>query len=135
MANIQMGTNFKFSQILTRLILGVSASLIVLPTKKTLADTPRMYTYSSNLSFSYDQCKDRASYATSLVLSKMEEPYEDSGVFRLMGTTAATVASVYCIERPPNSTFIVFTSAYWTFDYSEAQSVSDRIVQVMLGQK
>ncbi len=135
MAKIETGINFKFSHVLTRLILGVSASLIVLPTNKTLADTPRMYTYSSNLPFSYNRCKDRAGYAASLVLSKIEEPYEDSGVFRLLGLTAATVATVYCIERPTNSTFIVVTSAYWSFNYSEAKSVQDRIVQVMLGQK
>lgn len=118
----------------TRLILGLSASLIIFPTNKALARTPSMYTYSDNLTLSYSQCKAKANNAAQLVFSKVKEPSEGDWGFQLFAKTAVTIGTLYCIEKPQGSTFIVVTSAYFSQHSSEAKSVRDRIRQIMLDQ-
>lgn len=115
-------------------MLGLSASLVFLPTEKALADRPAMYLYGDSLSVSYDQCIDKAMNAASLVLSRLDKPANDGSIFALRGATAATITVIYCVEKPVGSVFIVNTSAYWSQNHSEALSVNNRIAQIILGQ-
>lgn len=122
------------SKRLVRLLLGVSASLTILPTDVALAERPSMYRTFNNLSISYDQCKERANSASNLVLSKIQEPLEGDGGFQIFGGTAVTAAVIHCTETSQGSSFVVVTSAYFSQNSSEARSVRDRIRQLMQGQ-
>jgi len=119
------------SKAFTRLMLGLSVSFVFLPIEKGLGDTPRMYSGSSILSISYEECKSRSSKAAAVVLSKVKTPSEKSGSFQIFGTTAATVAVIYCIERAGGTASIIATSAYWRQEHSEALSVYQRLTNFM----
>lgn len=121
-----------FPKVFTHLIIGVSVSLVLLPTDKALADYPSVYTHAINLSLSYNQCKTKANNAAKLVLSEFQTPAEGDWGFQILGNTAATTAIFYCIKNPQSSTFIVVTSCKWYQYQEEAKSVRNRIIQIML---
>ena len=116
-----------FSRAFTQLMLGISFWSAILPTSKVLADTPKIFSDSAMLSISYEECKSRAVKAAKAVLSEIQTSQERGSRFKLSGTTAVTVAVIYCIEKPQGSVAIITTSAYWTRNEKEAYSVYIRL--------
>ncbi|NJL51984.1 MAG: hypothetical protein HC930_06725 [Hydrococcus sp. SU_1_0] len=117
-----------FSKVATRLMLGLSASLVIFDNGKALADPPYLKSNLVVLSVSHDECKTRAMNAARAVLSNVKEPTESSIAFRLLGTTAETSVVIYCIESSVGSVATVSASSKYELVHGEAKSVAERLV-------
>ncbi len=122
-----------FSKVATRLMLGLSASLVLFPTEKVVAKPPTMYSGSVNLFYSnsYEECKSKAIKAATAVLSTVGKPEERDRQLRMFGKTAQTAVVIWCIEVPQGSVATVTSSAYFETVHGEAKSVVDRLVNLI----
>ena len=121
------------SRISTRLVLGTLTSLMLFPVNKALAGYPSANVYVENLSIDYNQCMERAAKAANLVLSSVEEEiYESTNRLILFGYTTVSTTTVMCIKKEQGSTLLIVSSgaSWWDID-DEAESVRDRIMEVL----
>jgi hypothetical protein len=115
-------------KVVSRLMLGLSASLVIFDNGKALADPPYLKSNLVVLSVSHDECKARAINAARAVLSTVKEPSENSIAFRLLGKTAETSVVIYCIESSGGSVATVSASSKYESLHGEAKSVAERLV-------
>ena len=151
MNNITNKSNLiKFSTLaFTKLMLGVSVSLAMLPIDKVsadpnklpsidemlsgISDTASMYVYTGTSPISFQECTNRANKAANVLFSKLGKPTGDSDVYSRLVQTSRVTGFLQCSRHPNGSSYIVGTSDHWLTNGNEAKSLRNRMLMIIRG--
>ena len=120
----------------TKLILGVSLSFLTLPADKVSANmAPAMFNSTGTIPVSFNECKNRVHKTANLLFRRIANRWGDGNgnVYFMTVQTGNIVGVIQCSRHPKGSSYMVVTSSKYYTSNAEAQSLSNRMANVMSG--
>lgn len=113
------------------IILGIASGGVLSAVDKAIAETPKVFTDSTILSISFDECKQRAITAANSMLDDLTTAEERNLRFKVTGTNKSTIAVIYCIERDRGTIAIITTSTYGKQQEKRAYSIYQGLTKLV----